>query len=67
MKQVPLFDEARKQKFIAEAMDEINDQYGEFTVTWARLRKETITRESFRRRGGRQETGSIKIMWNAEC
>jgi DNA polymerase IV len=35
--QMPLFEEGRKRKFIAEAMDDINDQHGEFTVTWGTL------------------------------
>ena len=37
VEQMPLFAEERKRKFIAEAMDEINDRYGSFTVTWGTL------------------------------
>jgi DNA polymerase IV len=35
--QMPLFEEGRKRKFIAEAMDDINNQHGEYTVTWGTL------------------------------
>jgi DNA polymerase-4 len=35
--QLPLFTEERKRGFIAEAMDDINDRYGNFTVTWGTL------------------------------
>jgi DNA polymerase-4 len=35
--EIPLFVDERKRKFVAEAMDEINDRYGEFTVTWGTL------------------------------
>ena len=35
--QIPLFEDERKRKFTAEAMDEINDRYGDFTVTWGTL------------------------------
>jgi DNA polymerase-4 len=35
--QMPLFDDERHRKFIAEAMDDINDRYGDFTVTWGTL------------------------------
>jgi DNA polymerase-4 len=35
--QVPLFEDERKRKFTSEAMDEINDRYGDFTVTWGTL------------------------------
>ncbi len=35
--QVPLFDDERRRKHIAEAMDGINDRYGDFTVTWGTL------------------------------
>jgi DNA polymerase-4 len=35
--QIPLFEEERRKKFIAHAMDDINDRYGEFTVTWGSL------------------------------
>jgi DNA polymerase-4 len=37
VEQMPLFSEERKRKFIAEAMDEINDRHGAFTVTWGSL------------------------------
>jgi DNA polymerase-4 len=35
--QMPLFDDERKRSFIALAMDDINDRYGDFTVTWGTL------------------------------
>ncbi len=35
--QMPLFSNERKKTFIAEAMDEINDRYGGYTLTWATL------------------------------
>jgi len=35
--QVPLFDDERKRAFAADAMDEINDRYGDFTVTWGSI------------------------------
>jgi DNA polymerase IV len=37
--QMPLFAEERKREFLAEAMDEINDRYGSFTVTWGTLKE----------------------------
>jgi DNA polymerase IV len=56
--QVPLFVEERKRKFIAEAMDEINDQYGEFSVTWGTLARrhhhERIISPAWRPTGDRQ-------------
>lgn len=58
MRQVPLFVEDRKQTFIAEAMDEINDQYGEFSVTWGTLalrnHHERIISPAWRPTGDRQ-------------
>jgi DNA polymerase-4 len=35
--QMPLFAQERKRKFIAEAMDDINDRFGNWTVTWGTL------------------------------
>jgi len=35
--QVSLFEEDRKRDAITSAMDEVNDKYGEFTVTWGTL------------------------------
>ncbi len=35
--QMPLFCDERKKSFIAEAMDEINDRYGNYTLTWGTL------------------------------
>jgi DNA polymerase IV len=35
--QMPLFEGERRRKFVAEAMDELNDRYGDFTVTWGTL------------------------------
>jgi DNA polymerase IV len=56
--QMPLFSEERKRKFIAEAMDEINDQHGEFTVTWGTLARrnhhERIISPAWRPTGDRQ-------------
>jgi DNA polymerase-4 len=56
--QVPLFVEERKKKFIAEAMDDINDQHGEFTVTWGTLARRThherIISPAWRPSGDRQ-------------
>jgi len=56
--QMPLFKEERKRKFIAEAMDEINDQHGEFTVTWGTLAcrnpHERIISPAWRPNGDRQ-------------
>jgi DNA polymerase-4 len=37
MVQIPLFMDEQKRKFALEAMDVINDRYGEFTVTWGTL------------------------------
>lgn len=56
--QVPLFVEERKKKFIAEAMDDINDQHGEYTVTWGTLARrnhhERIISPAWRPSGDRQ-------------
>lgn len=35
--QMPLFSDERKKAFISEAMDEINDRYGGYTLTWGTL------------------------------
>ncbi|HEY6837136.1 MAG TPA: DNA polymerase IV [Geobacteraceae bacterium] len=35
--QLPLFPEERKKTFMANAMDEVNDRYGDFTVTFGSL------------------------------
>lgn len=35
--QLPLFEEERKRLFLAHAMDEVNDRYGNFTVTFGSL------------------------------
>lgn len=35
--QLPLFEEDRKKLFLASAMDEVNDKYGNFTVTFGSL------------------------------
>ncbi len=40
--QLPLFAEERKRGFIAEAMDDINDRYGHYTVTWGTLADRAI-------------------------
>lgn len=35
--QLPLFEEERKKLFLVNAMDEVNDKYGNFTVTFGSL------------------------------
>lgn len=35
--QLPLFPEERKKAMLADAMDEVNDRYGDFSVTFASL------------------------------
>lgn len=35
--QLPLFADERKKRYLAEAMDAINDRYGEHSVTWGTL------------------------------
>jgi DNA polymerase-4 len=56
--QLPLFEDERKRKFIAGAMDEINDRYGDFTVTWGtlieRYRHERVISPAWRPGGDRQ-------------
>ncbi len=56
--QVPLFTEERNRKLIAEAMDEINDRYGVFTVTWGTLadrsKHERVISPAWRPAGDRQ-------------
>ncbi len=58
MAQMPLFADERKRSFIAEAMDDINDRYGEFTVTWGTLaerhRHERVISPAWRPGGDRQ-------------
>ena len=58
MMEMPLFVDERKRKFVAEAMDEINDRYGEFTVTWGTLaerhRHERVISPAWRPTGDRQ-------------
>lgn len=55
--QMPLFEDERKRSFVAEAMDEINDRYGEFTVTWGSLtereRHERVISPAWRPGGNR--------------
>ncbi|MGE5808168.1 MAG: DNA polymerase IV [Nitrospirota bacterium] len=55
--QMPLFDDERKRKFVADAMDDINDRYGDFTVTWGtlaeRYRHERIISPAWRPEGDR--------------
>ena len=56
--QMPLFSDERHRKYIAEAMDDINDRYGDFTVTWGTLaerhRHERIISPAWRPEGDRQ-------------
>jgi DNA polymerase IV len=58
MVEIPLFVDERKRKFVAEAMDEINDRYGEFTVTWGTLAErnqhERVISPAWRPTGDRQ-------------
>jgi DNA polymerase IV len=56
--QLPLFSVDRNRRFIAEAMDEINDRYGDFTVTWGTLAEryhhERVISPAWRPGGDRQ-------------
>jgi DNA polymerase-4 len=56
--QIPLFNHDHKRRCTAEAMDEINDRYGSFTVTWGSLiqrnRHERIISPAWRPTGDRQ-------------
>jgi len=56
--QIPLFADERKRKFIAEAMDSVNDRYGDFTVTWGslaeRYRHERVISPAWRPAGDRK-------------
>ncbi len=56
--QVPLFEDDRRRSFVAEAMDELNDRYGDFTVTWGSLaereRHERVISPAWRPGGDRQ-------------
>jgi DNA polymerase-4 len=58
MAQMPLFECERKRTFAAEAMDDINDRYGEFTVTWGtlteRYRHERVISPAWRPEGDRK-------------
>lgn len=58
MSQVPLFTDERRRKFTSEAMDDINDRYGDFTVTWgtlaARYRHERVISPAWRPGGDRE-------------
>ncbi len=58
VEQMPLFADERKRKFIAHAMDEINDRYGHFTVTWGtlaeRYRHERVISPAWRPAGDRE-------------
>ncbi len=35
--QLPLFDEERRRRSVLTAMDQVNDRYGEFCITWGTL------------------------------
>jgi DNA polymerase-4 len=37
--QIPLFPEDRRQRAVLDAMDRVNDRYGEFCITWGTLLK----------------------------
>ena len=58
VEQIPLFVDERKRKFVAEAMDGINDRYGEFTITWGtlaeRYRHARVISPAWRPSGDRQ-------------
>jgi DNA polymerase-4 len=58
MDQVPLFTDERKRKVTSEAMDDINDRYGDFTVTWGtladRYRHERVISPAWRPGGDRE-------------
>jgi len=58
MSQLPLFRDERNRKFIADAMDELNDRYGDFTVTWGTLAErhqhERVISPAWRPTGDRQ-------------
>lgn len=58
LSQMPLFADERKRSFLAEAMDSINDRYGDFTVTWGslaeRYRHERVISPAWRPGGDRQ-------------
>ncbi len=69
--QMPLFADERKRGFIAEAMDEINDRYGDFTVTWGTLAERREPRAGHfagLATGGGQELLILKVeVRSAEC
>lgn len=56
--QVPLFAFERRKSFVAHAMDEINDRYGEFSITWGtlveRYRHERVISPAWRPGGDRE-------------
>ena len=56
--QISLFDHDRKKSAVTGAMDEINDRYGEFTVTWgtllARSRRKGVIAPAWRPEGSRR-------------
>jgi DNA polymerase-4 len=52
--QVPLFEEERKRERLLEAVDGINDRFGEFTLTWATVMERT------------DEPGVISPAWRPE-
>jgi len=56
--QMPLFDDERKRTVVAGAMDEINDRYGDYTVTRGSLAErywhERVISPAWRPRGDRQ-------------
>ena len=58
LEQFPLFEDERRRTFTAEAMDEINDRYGDFTVTWGtladRYRHERVISPAWRPGGNRE-------------
>jgi DNA polymerase-4 len=43
--QLPLFDEEKKRRWILTAMDQVNDRYGEFCITWGTLLNRYLHKE----------------------
>ncbi|MGD9578121.1 MAG: DNA polymerase IV [Syntrophorhabdus sp.] len=37
--QMPLFDETRRRRALLEAVDKVNDRFGEYNITWASYRR----------------------------
>jgi DNA polymerase-4 len=53
--QIPLFEGERKEEELVEAMDRVNNRYGEFTLTWGPLlggRKDRVVPPTWRPKDG---------------